>query len=699
MGTHARPRSAAVLLAVAVAALTLLVQACGGGSPHPRGTRSASAAAPAPQAKIREVAPPVGPHGGVSLNVLLLTDGTPSVGALREELTAEGMPVTVVNLHSSSRRHITTGFLTRTLPDGTKGGNFDGIVLPADTAYGLSRHEMSALASYERAFGVRQVDASVTPGAGTGMNAPAYSGPLSGTASVTSAGAAAGFGYLNRSFPFSGGAAGTPPYGYLAQPASDGATPLVTVAAAHQSGTGALVWQYADAGREQLAIGFGYAQYMAQFHYLAHGIVGWLTRGVNLTNWRAYLNVAYDDVILGDAQWSTKGHCTPGDSTCPRGTPMTPMIRMTPADVTYAVQWEKQHHFTIELVFNGGASQRFQVNGTDPLLAALRPVAGDFYWVNHTYTHAYLGCKQNFAVVPWQCVRSGGRIVWAAGTSLINSQIEQNFAWAKREGIPAEPGTLATGEYSGLLILPSQPVDNPRLDSAMGPDGIKWVAMDASREPDMRPVGAAFGVPRHPIDIGYDVDTIASEINEYNWNYTSKADGGSGFCQTAKNTECIKPLNPATGWSSDILPGQTQIVFDAVLAGDARPFYMHQSNLTGERIAYPVMAGALSAYRAVFNDSAPIENLPMSADGAVLRDAQLWEQALKAGAVTAWVQGRTITISAPAGTPVPVTVPDGTGTGSGGAQFGTSYAGGRSGWATAGSHPLKLTLGTAPYQS
>ena len=208
---------------------------------------------------------------------------------------------------------------------------------------------------------------------------------------------------------------------------------------------------------------------------------------------------------------------------------MTAMIRMTPADVTYAVQWQRQHHFTMEFLYNGGASARFLVHGTDPLLAAVRPVAKDFYWVNHTYTHAYFGCKQDISVVPWKCVKSGGSIVWAAGTSLINSQILENFTWARRNGIPAEPGVLASGEYSGLRLLPQQPVDSPHLGNAIGPDKIKWVAMDASREPAMRNVGAALGVPRRPIDVGYDVDTVAAEVSEFNWYNTSKADGGSGL--------------------------------------------------------------------------------------------------------------------------------------------------------------------------
>jgi hypothetical protein len=528
---------------------------------------------------------------------------------------------------------------------------------------------------------------------------PVYSGPLTADAGVTPAGARAGFGYLNSSFPFSGGPSGLAPFGYLAQPVpGGGATPLVTAKIPHSSGSGTLVWRYDSGGRQQLGIGFGYSYGQAQFHYLAHGIVDWLTRGVNLGDWRNYLDIAYDDMFLGDAQWSTVGHCTPGATTCPRGTPMTATIRMKPADVTYAVQWEQQHHFTIEFLYNGGSSSRFAVHGVDALLVATRPVAKDFYWVNHTWTHAYFGCQQNFTVVPWQCVRSNGHIAWAAGSGLINSQILKNFAWARKNGIPAEPGVLASGEYSGLRLLPQQPVDNPYLTAAMAPDHIHWIVLDASREPAMRPVGAALGIPRHPIDVGYDVDTVAGEVNEFNWNNDAKADGGSGLCQASRTTACLKPLNPRTGWTSVIVPGQVQIVFNALINNDPRPFFMHQSNLTGDRLGYPVMDGVLSAYRAVYGPSAPIENLPAIGDGAVMRNQQLWARAQQAGTVSAWVQGNTITISGPPGTPVPITVPAGTAAGSAsGRAYGFSYAGERSGFTTLGSHPLKLVLGAAPY--
>ena len=134
-----------------------------------------------------------------------------------------------------------------------------------------------------------------------------------------------------------------------------------------------------------------------------------------------------------------------------------------------------------------------------------------------------------------------------------------------------------------------------------------------------------------------------------------------------------------------------------MINNDARPFFMHQSNLTGDRLGYPVMDGVLSAYRAVYGASAPVDNLPTSGDGAVLRDQQLWAQAVKAGDITAWVQGNTVTISGPPGTPVPVTVPTGTTVGSSGQAFGRPYSNEMSAYTTLGAQPLKLTLSSSPF--
>jgi hypothetical protein len=693
------------VLAAAVGVLAVLAAACDQAAP----ARPHSTPHPAGRASTRPVTRPAGPHGGVNLKVLVVTDGTLAVAAIRQQLAIEGVPATVVNLRDPARPIITQAFLARTLPGGAQGGNFNGIVLPGAAAPavpgaavppGLSAAEQAALARYERRFRVRQVDAYAPPNPGIGMNTPVYSGPLSGRAGVTKAGARDGFGYLNRSFPFSGGPAGPPPFGYLAHPlAGSGAsvTPLLTAAIPHSSGSAALVWQYSRGGRQQLGIGFGYSEFLTQFRYLAPGIVDWVTRGVHLGYWRNFLNIGYDDVINADARWSSVGHCDPGGGPCPPGTPKTAPIRMTPADVTYAVQWQRQHRFTMEFLYNGGDSARFLVRGTDPLLTAFQPVASDFLWVNHTYSHANLGCEQDFAVVPWKCVTSGRRTVWV-DSDTINSQILDNLVWARSNGIPAEAGVLATGEYSGLRILPQQPVDNPNLVRALAPDRVKWLAMDASREHVMRRVGPALGVPRHPIDVGYDVATVADEVNEYNWFNTSKADGGSGRCQHSKVTACIKPLDPKTGWTGYIVPGQVKIILSDVLNNDPRPFFMHQSNLTVDRLGYPVMDGVLSAYRAVYATSAPVANLPMSGDGAALHNQTLWAQTLRAGTVRAYVQGRTVTITGPPGTQVPIAVPPGTTVGSpAGPAFGRPFAGELSAYAALGSEPLRLALGAAAY--
>jgi hypothetical protein len=191
---------------------------------------------------------------------------------------------------------------------------------------------------------------------------------------------------------------------------------------------------------------------------------------------------------------------------------------------------------------------------------------------------------------------------------------------------------------------------------------------------------------------------VADEISEYNWYHTSKANGGSGMCEGSKNTACIKPLNPKTGWTSSILPGQVQIVFLAALDNDPRPFFMHQSNLTGDRLGYAVMDGVLSAYRAVYGPSAPVVNRSMAGDGAALRDQQLWAAALRKGTVTAWVSGRTVTVSGPPGTLVPVTAAAGSRSGSpAGATFGQAYGGEQSAYVKLGTRPLQFTLPGAPF--
>ena len=65
------------MAAVAVAAVTVLA-ACGAGGPAKPGTPYMT-----PSTTPVPTPPPVAPHGGVNLHVLVVTDGTPPVQALR----------------------------------------------------------------------------------------------------------------------------------------------------------------------------------------------------------------------------------------------------------------------------------------------------------------------------------------------------------------------------------------------------------------------------------------------------------------------------------------------------------------------------------------------------------------------------------------------------------------------------------------
>ena len=113
----------------------------------------------------------------------------------------------------------------------------------------------------------------------------------------------------------------------------------------------------------------------------------------------------------------------------------------------------------------------------------------------------------------------------------IESQIQQNQAWATAHDLTNfDPSQLVTGEHSGLKTLPQQPDDSPFLAGALASSGIAYTASDTSREPASRQVGTTTTVPRHPMNIFYNAGTYGDEVSEYNWIYTSGANGGSDIC-------------------------------------------------------------------------------------------------------------------------------------------------------------------------
>ncbi|MFL4908465.1 hypothetical protein ACJ6WF_36020 [Streptomyces sp. MMS24-I2-30] len=632
----------------------------------------------------------------VDLRVLVVSDGGPSTDAIAAELDNAGTPYTEIDLHDSARPVIDAGFLADTV-DGRPRARFQAVVLPNDNPFATGSSEMAALAAYEQTYAIPQVDAYTYARTQVGLNVPGYSGSVDGaTAQVTAAGAAGPFGYLDGAVPFEDNSPTVgESYAYLAQPAAGADfTTYVDAAIPGRSTRGSLVGEYRHDGRRELVVTFVYNQYQQQFRLLARGIVEWMTGGVHLGASRNYFAVHVDDVFAADDRWDSNLNCTPGDIDCPPGQGTENPIRMTAADVEHAVDWQRRQGFTLDMVFNGSGSvnQREDNGGVDALADAFVANRDSFRWVNHTYTHPFLGCVQDVSVVPWKCATNAdGSTQWVSRTE-ISDEIANNRAWGESAGLPLDNQELVTGEHSGLRILPQQPVDNPNLAPALTDNGVKWLASDNSRDPAQRQVGPATTVSRYPVNVFYNAGRAAEQVDEYNWIYTSRAQGGSGICEDnpATSTCLTTPLDTATGYADHIVPLETRTALGHVLSNDPRPHFIHQSNLTEDRIAYPVLDGVLDSYHALFADNTPVVNLRMKDLGTEMQRRAAWDAALDAGQVTAYRIGDTVTVQAPDGVAVPATLP--TGSTRGGSAFGSAYAGEVSGWTTAAGQPFALSL-------
>ncbi|MFE4867540.1 hypothetical protein [Streptomyces sp. NPDC056682] len=646
------------------------------------------------------------PAPRIDLRVLVVSDGGPATAAITAELDGEGTPYTVVDLGQSGRPVIDAAFLADTV-DGLPRAKFQAVVLPNDNPFPTGSAEMAALAAYETSYAIPQVDAYTYARPQVGLQTPTgggYSGSVDGIqAQVTAAGRGGPFGYLNGSVPFEDNSPSvSESYAFLSQPAAGADfTSYVQAPIPGKTGNGSLVGEYRHDGRRELVVTFAYNQYQQQFKLLARGIVDWMTQDVRLGASRNYFAVHVDDVFAGDDRWDSALNCTPGDVDCPPGQGVQSAIRMTPDDVSNAVAWEKSHNFTLDLAFNGGGSvdYREEHSGSDPLADQLALNKDRFRWINHTYDHAFLGCQQNVTVVPWTCATNPDGSTRYVSQAEISKEISDNLQWAQSNQLPVQPDELITGEHSGMALLPQQPQDNPYLAPTLAAEHINWLGADMSRDPQQRAVGSALTVARYPINIFYNAGHVFEQVDEYNWIYTSRAQGGSGLCESLPNTSCLPaPLDPATGYTAHIVPLETQVALGHVLGNDPRPHFIHQSNLAEDRIGYAVLNGVLDQYKALYAASAPLVNPRMKDIGAELRNRGVWNTAVKAGQVSAYRIGDRVTVRAPAGVPVTATMPNGTGQvlQNGTTAFGQAYAGSMSGWVAPESGQSTVTLALAP---
>src|SRR5437868_2709044 len=339
----------------------------------------------------------------IDLQVLVITNGSSSVTAVAEQLRTEGVPYRTVDLRQSDRPVINEAFLSDTV-DGAPRAKYQAVVLPNAVPF-TNAAEATALAAYETKFGIRQLDAYVYPAGNVGLNAPGYAGPMDGASAAVSAGAQAdAFRYLKGPLKFEDiSAEAQESYGFLANPLPDDPAtgrsfqPYMTATVGNVTGVAAGVYNHD--GRSEMLLTFSANSNQQQFRTLGHGLITWLTKGIHLGHSRNYLGVHVDDVLLPDSRWSIEDNCTPGEN-CPAEV-STPPIRMTPADVKYAADWQAQRRLVLDMAFNAfGSDDAISKNGSDPLSDAYLDAKDRFRWLNHTYAHAFLGCEQDDTVQP-----------------------------------------------------------------------------------------------------------------------------------------------------------------------------------------------------------------------------------------------------------------------------------------------------------
>ena len=364
-------------------------------------------------------APPAQAASGQSLDLRILLigrpDGDPVTKAWEAQLTSEGVAYTEVFAQG------TPGAETLSLPSLVDPGDanhglYDGVVfVPSGEDFAWPWTPLVPVWSYEAEFHVRQINGYVYPNPTlNGLN-PISSGDQSGTTPTLTAAGLAAFPALRGPVPLDTGTYGYP--SAVSPAPGDSVTPLLEDA--HGNVLMAVDqhrqpdWDTGQSGVSELSITFDYGPSFLQWLVLAPGLIDWVTKGAHLGLSRNYFGQNVDDTFLADNVWSTQYHCTPAamsppDTTCPANVLSDPSTwpadqQMSAADVTHVVEWEKQTGITLEMAFNGqGAS----APDDQAYVAAMLAHKSDFDWVNHTWSHLFLGCT-NFSQMPLTSVAAG----------------------------------------------------------------------------------------------------------------------------------------------------------------------------------------------------------------------------------------------------------------------------------------------------
>ncbi|HEX8159849.1 MAG TPA: hypothetical protein VF526_20915 [Solirubrobacteraceae bacterium] len=454
----------------------------------------------------------------------------------------------------------------------------------------LTAEEWTALAEFEREFGIRRITGFAYPSALYGLSAPMSSGATALSGTLTRAGKAV-FGELRGDVPIDPNA-----YGYLATPVDESFTTLVA-----GPDNSALVGIYTHPdGRQEMVCTVDGNPAMIHVQLLRHGMLRWVTRGVYLGHQRHYLGLQVDDVFLSDDSWDRQAAGT-----------VPVKIRMQREDVEAAVRWSRARAVRLDLGFNGHGAQQ-----SDDLTSALLEHEADFGWINHTFGHVVLD---------------------EVDAETLRAEIRRNVDFAGAAGLTVDESELVTGEHSGLA--------NTHLPGVLADTGVRWIATDSSRDRAQRTIATARTVPRHPTNMYFNVCTRTAQLDEYHHLYLSRM-GCEGRAATRTR------LAPATTWRS-FLEREAQTMLDHILANDPRPHYLHQSNLTGDRMLFDLVDELLDRHCELF--CVQLVQPTLAEAGAELARQAAWQEAQHSGRAMGFLEDGRLHLSSTERVQIPIT--------------------------------------------
>jgi hypothetical protein len=518
---------------------------------------------------------------GMSLLVIGATADDPALAAWEALLGQFGIPHEVL---VAAEEELTVSRLVV----GGDTGRFQGVLLATNNlAYdagggsfesAFSDAEWQLLFEYQRAFGVRQVSLYTFPGAtpeafGIELAEPGSGAPEGYFAEMTPAGADV----------FTDLVAGAQipirlAWVYRSRLTPDStAVPLLIDA----SGNVLAVSSVASDGRERLALTFDQAAYggvpLLHTQLLGPGLLRWVTRGLYLGERRLHLAADIDDWFIPTGLWDVDL----------AGFSDEEFVLSARDAASFAGQQQALRaafpgiadDFTWTMAYNGEGADLGALENCDPdapgatLSNMTHCVADDFFWVNHTWSHAYMDRNLPYYDIAYPA---------------IIQEIQDNDVVAVTFGFGDNfaPRSLVTGDISGLgWHAPLGPDTGPKVDfglEASNPDllaaaadlGRSYIASNMStpsHEPDCASCGIVHPldgrillVPRWPTNVFAPVSTPEAAVQAYNLIYGP--DGTNPFFS--------EDLTYA-----EYLDFETDIALSHVLSGSPFPHYFHVANL------------------------------------------------------------------------------------------------------------------------